>query len=104
MIGNKRQTQKPQTQQRRAPVVQQPIPTNFRQSNISYSDATKKIQPTTNSVGTFDINSEIMKYFGKDLATCLGKVNTFRHRFDQLVNEEDKRNALFGIMFELCPQ
>lgn len=81
------------------------IQSNFVRQNVSYSAMAKTSQNTkSNSNQTnanFDINKEVEQHFGKDLNTCLNKINSFIPKYKGL-NQNERKNALFSLMFELC--
>lgn len=77
------------------------IPTTFRKDNVSYRNVVINNQSKSNE-SRFNINNEIENIFGKNLNTCLNKINNFIPNYKNLKNNEEKKVALFNIMFDLC--
>jgi hypothetical protein len=108
-----RENRSPRQNGRREPrQTREPIPTNFR-TNVSYSSiaratlaqcnkpqVTKQDSPFTNS--DFDINTELKKYFNKDLTQCMDIMHKFRPYYNSLQTHNEKKGALIQLLAEIC--
>lgn len=75
------------------------IPTNFRNKAVSYSQI---ISNNSNNAASFNLNNEVQQIFGKNLNNCLAKINQFIPNYNSIKNIDDKKAALFNLMFEIC--
>lgn len=87
----------PNAQQNR--IIQQEKPkTTFRNPNVSYSKTVSS--NITSKVNEFNLHQEINELFGKDLNTY--KISNFIPKYNSLQNKEDKKVAMFNLMFQIC--
>lgn len=71
---------------------------SMRKPEVSYS---KAAQATDNS-GNFNLNSELVSIFGKNLVECMTKINNFVPRYKKTNDINVKKGELCQLLFELC--
>lgn len=90
----------PSQQVTHQPNVRSPINTKSQKSNVSsYRDT---LVSTNKSKVNFNLNNEIQSHFGKDLNICISKISNFLPRYGSLKTSDDKKIALFNLLFEIC--
>lgn len=88
-------------QQSRHTIQHNKIPTTFRKPNVSYSKIISN-NSSNSKVNEFNLNEEIKELFGKDLNFCLTKISNFIPKYNSLESKEDKKIAMFHLMFQIC--